>query len=234
VVLYAVQRDNFADKLLKVVESTASALDFSTTLASYLKVANAVLDGLEALLGLKQTVPIVGLRKELDPDANDKLTPGYFALFDAPDTQVDPKELWVKNDQLHIGSNLASAKPYRNADYVLYSLAQTTERSDSDLLPFQSQWDRVHADAAQPTDEHWKSAKANMLSLFQTIAASPDLTAIQASSLTDGYIEKMKLLHKRAVDLSTLSGESFTPAMKTPDELAADDARSKSVSLLDL
>jgi hypothetical protein len=234
VILYAVQRDNFADKLLKVVESAASALDFSTTLSSYLKVANAVMDGVEALLGLKQTVPIVGLRKELDPDAGDTLAPGYFALFDAPDTEVDAKQLWVKNDQLLVGNSLDSAKPYRSNDYVLYSLAQTAERGDPDLLPFQTLWDRVHADASQPTDEHWKSAKANMLSLFQTISASPDLTASQASALTDGYIAKMKVLHEKAVSLSTLSGTSFSETMKTPEEEAEDVARSKSVTLLDL
>jgi hypothetical protein len=136
-----------------------------------------VLDGLEALFDVGDTDPLMGWRQEFDPDAGDNLLPGYFALINKPEDSLDEAKIWVKEGKLCYGDTLNAAKPYRDADYVLYSLTQTNERSDVEMLPFQPLWDRVQKAAMEPSDAHWQSAKANMLTLFQTLSASPDLTA---------------------------------------------------------
>ncbi|MFX0201552.1 MAG: hypothetical protein ACFFCW_36010 [Candidatus Hodarchaeota archaeon] len=227
VVLCRVQRRNYARQLLQMVESAASVLDFSTSLSTYVKVASVILDGVEALLGLGDTDPLIGLRKEFDPDAGDGLAPGYFALIDMPDARLDTNKLWVRERQLVYGSSLADAKPFRDADFVLYSITQTTERSDAATLPFYQLWERVAQEAAKPKEDNWQSAKANMLSLYQTLKLSPDLTHHQADNLTKKYIADMKRLHENAVDLAELGPEE--------EELSDWDLiRKHSVSILEM
>ncbi len=206
VVLCETVRKDHARALLKVVESVAGALDYATMLAPYLKIGSVVLDGLEALLGSGDTVPLVALRKELDLDANDAVAPGYFALIDAQ--TVDPSTLWVRKGQLLRGGSLASAAPLTDADFVLYSLMrpEKDERSDLDLLPFFEQRQRVKSESSRASDEAYKSAKANMLSLYESLLLSPDLTRKQAIALAEEYAEEMKADHARAVRFSQLGG----------------------------
>lgn len=128
VVLYRVLGKDYLRKLLRIVESAANVLDFSTAVSTYVKVADVVLDGVEALLELGDTDPLIGLRKEFDPDAGEVLEPGYFALIDMDESELNTDELWVRDSRLVYGKSLADAKPFRDADYVLYSIAQTLER----------------------------------------------------------------------------------------------------------
>ncbi len=207
VVLCRVKRKNYARKLLRVVESAASVLDFSTALSTYVKVAGVVLDGVEALFGLGDTDPLVGFRKDFNPDAREVLEPSYFALIDMPESELNANELWISERELVYGKSLTDAKPFRNADYVLYSITQTSERSDETTLPFYPQWKRVIKEATVPKEDNWQSAKSNMLSLYQTLMLSPDLTQKQADRLTEKYKAEMKHLHDKAVEMAELGPE---------------------------
>lgn len=204
VVLCRVLRMNYLRSLLQIVESAAKVFDFSTAVSTYLKVADVVLDGVEALFESGKTDPLIGLRKEFDPDAGEILQPGYFALIDMDEKQLKADELWVRDRQLLYGKSLADAEPFRHADYVLYSIAQTSERSDVSILPFYSQLDRVVKEASVPTDEGWQSATANMLSLYQTMLLSPDLIRKQACALAEKYKAEIKKIHETAVDNAKL------------------------------
>lgn len=206
-VLYRSKRTDYIRNLLRVVENAATLLDFSTSLGVYTKIASVVLDGIEALFDVGDTDPIMGWRQEFDPDAGDNVLPGYFALINKPEADVDPQKVWVKDNKLCYGDSLSAAKPYREADYILYSLAQTAERGDVEMLPFQPLWDRVHKAAMEPSDAHWQSAKANMLSLFQTLSTSPDLTAVQAKKLADDYKARMIDAHQRAIEFNDVNFE---------------------------
>lgn len=234
-ILYRTERTNYARNLLNVVESAVGILDMATSLGMYTKVASVVLDGLEALFNTGDTKPIVGWRQEFDPDAGDDLRPGYFALIDQPEAEIDPSKIWVRDNKLCYGSSLNSAEPFREADYVLYSLAQTEERSDIEMLPFQELWDRVRQDAEQPSETHWKSAKANMMSLYQTLNASPDLTSPQAKALANKYLDEMKENHNFAIAINDMeSGPARSGETRTAEEVARDEAVEASVSILDL
>lgn len=235
-ILYQTERTNYARNLLNVVESAVGILDMATSLGMYTKVASVVLDGLEALFNTGDTKPIVGWRQEFDPDAGDELKPGYFVLINHPETEIDQSKIWVRDDKLCFGDSLSSAKPYRDADYVLYSLAQTEERTDIEMLPFQELWDRVRQDAEQPSENHWKSAKANMMSLYQTLNASPDLTAVQAKALATHYLDEMKENHEFAISINDMEAGPHRGGEKgiDLDTAASEETLDESVSILDL
>lgn len=228
VVLCSVKRENYAEKLLQIVESAADVLDFSTALSHYVKIGKVVLDGVEAILGLDNTKPLIGYRKEFDPDAGDVVQPNYFALINMPESEFNVQELWVRDHQLVYGKSLEEAKPFRKADYVLYSITQTPERSDEELLSFYPLWERVKEEATKPYEENWRNAKTIMSSLCQAMWLSPDLTESQALQLADEYSQKMVAWHEREVRRASLGQEEKSPSSEL------DKIRSKALAILDM
>ncbi len=196
---------NAIRSLLRVIEGTAGALDFSPVLAPYTKVASVLMDGFDALLGSTGVTPLAGFRDSFGPNYNIPFRPAYFALVDEPD--VDPAELWVCNKQLMKGATLGTAKPYRDSDFVLYSIAGTADnlRDDTETLPFNALWDGVKKEAASPVDDpNYKNAKIQMITLYQNIVLSPDLTEPHADALADQYRGRMESIHKRAVAMGMM------------------------------
>lgn len=242
VVLHRVERENLVRRLLSVVESAAGALDFSAQLGVYLKIAATVLDGVETLFETGQVQPIVGFRTEFDPDAGQPFFPGYFAILADSERLVDPDRLWVKENRLCYGSSLDAAEPIRNgtrsplqeSEFLLYSLVQSEQRSDLELLPFYPLWERVQREATQPGEEHYKSAKANMLSLYQTLSISPDLTEPHAALLVDEFVAKMQELHRRALELDGLGMPAALQDLPDPQTFAMDRVLGDAVNILDL
>jgi hypothetical protein len=214
VVLCRVKRDDYAMKILQMLESAAGALDFATALGNYLKVANVVMGGVEAIMGLNNTQPLVGYRKEFDPDAHNPLKESYFALIDAPESQVTPDQLWVHDNQLFYGKSKQEAysHPFRQADYILYSIAQTKSRSDVNMLPIYPLWENVQKEAMVPTDENWKRAKSIMATLYESMVFSPDLIPSQVDELYIKYTTLMKKEHERAVNTAALGPEKGKPS----------------------
>jgi len=197
VVLCEAKGDNLLRPLLKVIESTAGALDFSPATGVYIKVAKLVMDGFDQLFGTGMITPLVGLRDLFGPRMDQAFQPGYFVLIAAPD--VVPEKLWVRDRQLVTGPSLKDAKPYRDADFVLYSINSVEARDDYDTLPFNPLWERVKNDASSGKEEpNFSSARQQMGTLYQTIMASPDLTDPQRVSLTAEYIRQMNETHENA------------------------------------
>jgi hypothetical protein len=209
VVLCEAKGDNLLRPLLKVIESTAGALDFSPATGVYMKVAKLVMDGFDQLFGTGMMTPLVGLRDMFGPRLDMPFRPGYFALIAAPD--VAPETLWVRDRQLVAGPNLQDAKPYRGADFVLYSINSIPGdmRDDYDTLPFNTLWERVKADASSAREvPDFASARQQMGTLYQAIMLSPDLTDRQKPQLAEDYNRQMKELHQRAMELGLQAGAS--------------------------
>ncbi|MFG6100963.1 hypothetical protein U2F10_01840 [Leptothoe sp. EHU-05/26/07-4] len=204
ILLCRIKNKNYVKELLQLTENAASVLDFSTALTSYLKIGNVLLDGIESLFNLGDTKSLIGLRQEFDPDAGDNMQPGYFALIDTPEAQFNSNHFWVRNNQLLYGMTSASAKPFREADYVLYSLVQTSERQDVALLPFYSSYEDVKAWASKTDEKSWEQAKASMSSLYQEMVKSPDLISSQMRKLVNQYVTEMRQLRKMAIGLGAL------------------------------
>ncbi|MCW5319161.1 hypothetical protein GTQ43_37850 [Nostoc sp. KVJ3] len=209
IILCRVQKENYAKGLLRLVENTTKIIDFSTALSTYIKLGGILLDGIETLFGLGGTESLIGIRRELDPDAGDIMEPGFFVLIDKPETQLDTNQLWVRDNQLVYGSSPSEAKPFREADYVLYSIVQTSERQDETTLPFYPLYERVKESAFNPSKNSPPQIKANLLNLYQTLFLSPDLTPIQARKLFNSYVAEIKEIYKEAIGIGSLGTDEF-------------------------
>lgn len=228
VVLYQVPRDNLARDVLEIVESAAAVFDFATTLTPYSRLAGVLLDGVERITGTDGTRPVIGQRRELDLDA-DGIPPGFFALIDLPEDQDDRYTFWVVGNQLRCGPSAQQAEPFRDADYILYSLVSRPTRDDERLLDFYPLWQRVLREASAGTPNAWTSAKANMASLHQSLAVSPDLTPPHAHELADRFVAEMKDMHDRSLAIADLGPGDEPDAQAVPA-----DARRASLQILEL
>jgi hypothetical protein len=202
IVLYRSKRKDVAQRLLKFIETTANALSFATVVEMYLKVANVVVSGLEELAGLGNLDPLLGIRREFDPDAGDPFTPGYFVLTQT--ANLDVSKLWVKGGQLLSGDTMANAQPFRDAAYALYSIMPTTKRSDVNSLPIYDLYKEAKKMAALPGDKNWDVAKANLSALYQLMVTSPDLLADHVGKLTEDYIAELTKIHAQADKIRSL------------------------------
>ena len=224
VVLYRLRVQDYLRKLMKVVETAAGALSFGTALGAYLKVGDVVLDGIDSLFDLGAIDPVVGHRQEFRKG----FEPGYYALIDMPEDQAGDYKFWVREQQLVVGNTLQSAEPFRETDYVLYSISQMDDRDDLDLLSVYPLWERVAQEATVANETYWTNAKAYMGAFYRAMVDSPDLTGLQTDKLYDEYTKKMKNLHQRAAEISNLS-EAKRSALTELDE-----ARSRVVSILEM
>ncbi|MDR4484510.1 MAG: hypothetical protein R3B95_15090 [Nitrospirales bacterium] len=209
-VLYKVQRKNNADRLLRVVEGISKSLDPSNALAAYLKVAGTIVDGVEAILGLDETVPVLGYRVTMNPQINQDMTPDYWVLIDddsAAET-MKPERFRVRKSRLYHVDGQGVEKEYRDHDFVLFRIAQGNKRSDERTLPFFPLWTAAKDFAARADDEFWKEAKAHFNTLKRNLLSSPDLTTPDSARLRKEYLEELKNLRKESVEESLLTSGS--------------------------
>ena len=228
VILCQARGDNLARPLLGVLEKTTDALGFSPALAPYTKIANILIDGFDSLFSAGGITPLVALRDSFGPNYNILFQPGYFALLDA--TNVDPAGLWVKDRQLMQGKDWNSLQPYREADYVLYSIVAPKDnvRDDTDSLPFSDAWQQIWKLAGSGKAGDWDEAKRQMAVLNDTIAFSPDLTASQAEKLCDERWDKLKAHHDKAQAHAAMGVDGFA----SPAQDRLDRIRSRSREIL--
>lgn len=229
VILCRLARRDHARQLLGTLEGVAGAFDFSTSLGAYLKLGRVVVDGIDQLLGLDDSAALAGMRREFDPDAGQPFHEGFHAIIHAPEGSINPDHLWVLNGRLFIAAPDGPAQPFRAADYVLYSVVGTGARTDLAILPFYEQWERVKAEAAGPGDDAWKSAKANMVALYQQMATSPDLTPTHARALLQQFKAEMQAIHDSATGLVSFDTRGLSEPEGTDPDL-----RHESVAVLDL
>lgn len=199
IILNRLERKNNAEKLLQVVESIAGAASPSTSLSLYLTLARTVVSGFETLLGLQQTMPVMGYRITINPDVGQVLEPAYYALIDADAQQVDRNKFWVCDSQLCYGDDITSAQPYHDHDFILFLLAQAPARSDERTLPFYPLWEST-SDLAQktPVNHYWEDAKAQFNALKRLVRGSPDLTRPDKDRLIEDYLGQMDRFHQEA------------------------------------
>ena len=210
ILLYKVQKKNNADRLLKVVEGISKSLDPSNSLDSYLKVAGTVIDGLEAILGLDETVPVMGYRVSINPQIYQKLTPDYRVLIDedSDSDEMNSDRFRVRKSRLHKLDANSKEQEFRDHDFVLFSIAQGEKRTDERTLPFYPLWTTAKDLAARADDQFWKEAKAHFNTLKRNLLCSPDLTVSDYKRLRGLYLEELKTLRKESVEESTLSAEA--------------------------
>ena len=216
VLLNRLQTRNHAEQMLKLVEGVSSAVDPTQTLGPYLKLAGPIVDGVEALLGLDEAQAVLGYREAFNPQTGANFSNDYNVLIDADDAGIDRSRFWVKGSRLFMGSTLGAAKPYRDNDFVLFRIAQATQRNDVVTLPFYPLWEAAQDFAGQGTDAMWTEAKAQFNTLKREMNRSADLTEPDRTRLRDGYLAKLVALRTQSVDESKLSETKGFGAIK-PD-----------------
>jgi hypothetical protein len=206
VILNKLARENNADKLLRIVESVSGAFSPSVLSAGYLKIAGTVLNGVESLLGLDETIPVLGYRIVINPDTGGVLEPAYYALIDVDEDNIEKNKFWIRDRRLYWGEDPPRAKPYRENDFVLFSITQGKARHDERILPFYSLWEKAQDLAARPEPFYWQEAKANFNALKRSLLSSPDLTEPDAKRLMTAYLEGLKGLRNEAIQEGNLAG----------------------------
>lgn len=224
IVLSQVGTQSYAKTIIKLVESVAGALDYSTQLGAYIKIAGVIIDGIESLAGITNGFnPVMGYTTPFSG-------PGYYALINKPQTQVDSDQLWVVNDELRQGKDQDSAKPFlgSDTDYVLYSVNGAKARNDMEFLSFYASYQKILDDAARNDDSSWKRAVTDMSTLYMTMYKSPDLTQTQALELYNAWKTEMTRIHDMnnppSVKSIPPSSATFAPKVKKP-ELTAEEKK---------
>ncbi len=208
IVLCQVPVSDAAKRLLGVVDGLSTAIDIATSLAPYLKIGGAVLNGFNSLLGLDGVIGLMGWQGGFG-DGNTPFSTGYYVLIDGKD--IDPATLWVRKGELFRGPTEKDAKPVRDRDFVLFSIVKPSggKRTDIDRLAFWPGWERVQREAGVAKKDNWETAKVSMAALLLDIMQNPDLTEGHAEALGDELITKMQAIQNKAVKLSSL-GEGET------------------------
>ena len=188
--LYRIQRSDNARSMLNVVDKLASSLGAAGEMVVALRFAGALLDGVEALTGLPGSEYLAGQRIVIAASPLDPLTAQFTALLVPPVPSLE--QLQVRQSQLE----MIGDRPYRDSDFVLWSITGLDDRGDENLLPFHPQ--KVDAIAAVFDGEDGiKRAKAGLLAAYQQMRRSPDVTAAEAGRLFDAWLDEFDVEKKR-------------------------------------
>ncbi|QOZ23120.1 hypothetical protein [Bradyrhizobium sp. CCBAU 51753] len=221
-VLYRVRHTNYARDLLNVVEGVSKAIGPAADLGMLSKISGALLDGVESLLGLGDTEPVMGHRFTMSPVGPGGMKSFYAALVPSKSTTDD---LSVDSGRLRIGDG-AVPRPYSESDYILYNLSTHARRTDVSTLPFFGMYERAKRDAFRGGKESWAAAKATFSEVWQQMMTSPDLIPQQAEEL---FIE-----WKQALLAEKTRGDNFLAMSTTKSETEASAGIRRAAELLNL
>lgn len=198
IVLGRMRQENYLRKIVNIIEKTAATYTggFATIVSNYTKVANVVLDSMDALFDSKDVEPLIGCRKEFLQEAMDEFSSGYFILMNTDEKDVDESKFFIKGNKLFYGDSSADAQPFRDADYVLYSIMAAPRRSDTELLPFHEQFLQLQSYISDIPDvisgEQSTIINAKRYKLQDTIRMSADLVRPQVKELITEYDSSLK------------------------------------------
>jgi hypothetical protein len=222
-VLYRIKHTNYARDLLHVVEGVSKAVGSAADLGLLSKVGGVLLDGVESLLGLRDTEPVMGQRFTMSPVGPGGMKSFYAALLHQ--SQSNLGEFSVDTSRLRI-RNGAAVQACSESDYVLYSLSSHGRRSDVSTLPFYKMYERAKRDAFRGGTENWSAAKATFSEVWQQMMTSPDLIPGQAEELFAEWKEALLTEKKR--------GESFIAMSPTRSNAEASEVTRRAAALLEM
>lgn len=129
--LFAVPKDKAAVALLDTL-AQLSGLGIPG-LSQADEVARIVKGGVEGLMGLDGTAPVLGVRVVLRGVG--EAAPCMLAGIAAPAREVDFDRLWVKEGRLMTGQSPTSLRPYEAHDHLVISVERGPAREDWRGLP---------------------------------------------------------------------------------------------------
>jgi hypothetical protein len=202
VLLYRIKHTDHARGLLKFAENVSRAVGVPADINTLQKIGSALIDGVDELLKLKDNEPVAGHMFTIDGNTRRGFRTGYAVLIS--DNEAQLSKLQVNAGRLET-RNGAGSSPYREADYVLYSVTERSKRGEVATLPFYPLLDQSIQAALANDDESWKRAKAALLSLYGQMVSSPDLISTEVESLSDEFTRRVLAARERAKAISALS-----------------------------
>jgi hypothetical protein len=135
--LFAVPKDQAAAALLETLGQLAAFAVPGATQG--LEIAGILKAGVENLIGLNGTQPVLGVRDALgDPTtapAGTEAAPCVLAGIAAPAAEVDFERLWVREGRLWEGRAADALTPYERSDHLLVIVERGPARQDWRGLP---------------------------------------------------------------------------------------------------
>lgn len=188
-ILYRVLREDYVRRVLDAVQRTCAAFD-PGILAPYLKIADAVMDGVEALLGDGRSDAVLGAHVEFDGDVK----PGTFAIVPS---SVAGSELSADDGELRVHEN-GGSKALEGTNYVTCTIGEAAPVDLGTLPWFAPLWARIVQWANIPNDNGKEMAKNYLAPLYEEIAKSPDVARERVDELYAVWEKKARDIHEVA------------------------------------
>lgn len=218
--------EDYARRLVSLVEGLADAVPFGEELGTYTRLAGNLLDGVDALFGVAETQPLVGFREEYDHDIHgQELRPGYGVLIDDDSAAQVIKRLWVSDGDLMIGDARDSLEPFREASYVLYSIRGIPKLHSLKSLPLTADDIEIRRLLRSPKEENQELGRARLLDLWDRLLASPDVTEVDARAHLEGLMQAVEA-DRRLLGAQRLSGHKAEPEEDRDDPQVLANRRS--------
>lgn len=197
--LLAYVTKDYFQELLNVSNSVAGLLT-SGQLSTTLKVVDTAISGIQALFNAGDKEVHLVFHNEYsgsDRLGGVSLKNGYFAVIAADAADFKTDNLLVKNSQLYVGDDAASAKPLAGYDYMLFRIEAAVNRDD--FRHFE-EYDSLLAAALEKGMTDKASGDAILRTAILAVFKSNDLTYVDktrvATALKKEYEERLAFQSK--------------------------------------
>ncbi len=227
--LYRIKHTDYARGFLKFAENISKATGVPADIDTLQKVGSALLEGVDELLKMRDNEPIAGHMFSIDDSTRRGFRTGYAVLMTGG--AVDLSKLRVREGRLETSSG-EDYLPYRQGDYVLYSVSERPRRGEIKSLSFYSMYEQSVQAALANDDESWKRAKASLLSLYGQMVSSADLIPAEVESLADAFTAEVLAARERGKAIGALSTAASRPETQRRERMI--QKMNSRVGLLDL
>jgi hypothetical protein len=200
VILYKVRHTDYAKRVLRFAENLSDAFGLPAEIASITKIGGSVVDAMETLFDMGDSEPVLGHRTELNASPLHGFQSRCVALIGATG---DPADTGLKVSDGRLLNS--SGEDYQVNDYVLYSVWGIPSNENETRLPFYELVPKMNECALAGDPESWQRGKSILVTLYQQMLTSPDLTATDADRLFDRYKTEMLKLKKKALDVTLMA-----------------------------
>lgn len=244
-VLSKYRSEDYLEKSLRFIEKIAGV--FSENVRAILErvsgIATVLKEGIESFHDSPDVIPVLGSREELSSQVKD-IMPGYFVMINRPENEVSQADFFVKDDKLYYGNSLKDCQPYRESDYVLYSLVNIPSRQDEKTLSFYPQYLELKSDASEviyikddsddKDKERYKLEKERLNQKFAVVKnqidLSFDLITSQKKILKEKYFQELTEILK-PIHLLSKGIEKKDRTFESEEEHKLFDLETESVNL---
>lgn len=199
VVLYKIKKIDYLGSVLNLIENTASTLTSTLVVDTYMKVVRVLKEGLETILGMKDTEPLLGHYQGFNSNRSTALRQGYFVLINSTKNKYKSNDFWVDEGQLRIGSDPKSLKEFTDTDYILYSVMLNDERDDVRKLAFYEVYERALEAAVDAKEDDLKEPDKKLKTIVLPVLRELNKKLIQSPDLIREHAAKLSIAYKDEV-----------------------------------